>query len=151
MLQTLLVERFHLKFHRESQNISGYALVIAKNGPRLHEVKEGEVSSETPGINYNRGRIIGHRTPMNEWLFFLSGELRCPFEDDTGLKGKYDFKLEWAPDELQSNGGSDTPADTNGPAIFTALQDQLGLRLEAKKFPVEMFVIDHIDRSPTSN
>jgi uncharacterized protein (TIGR03435 family) len=150
MLRTLIEERFHLKFHWETKEVSGYSLVIAKGGPKLHEVKEGEVSSWPSGISYNRGRIIAHGTPMFQWLFFLSGELRCPFEDNTGLKGKYAFKLEWAPDETQANGG-EAPSDPSRPSIFAALQDQLGLKLEAKKFPVEMFVIDHIDKVPTAN
>jgi uncharacterized protein (TIGR03435 family) len=151
MLQTLIEERFHLKFHREMRDLQGYSLVIAKGGPKLHEVKEGEAGAESAGINYNRGRIIARRTPMFQWLFFLSGELRCPFEDNTGLKGKYDFKLEWAPDEIQPNGGGEASADPNRPSIFAALQEQLGLKLEVKKFSVEMFVIDHVEKIPTAN
>jgi len=150
MLQTLLVERFGLKFHWEKKELAGYSLVIAKGGPKLHEITEGEAASEPPGISYNRGKIIGRRTPMFQWIYFLSGELRCPFEDNTGLKGKYDFRLEWAPDEIQPNYGGE-PLAPGRSSIFAALQDQLGLKLEVKKFQVEMFVIDRIDKVPTAN
>lgn len=150
MLQTLLVERFGLKFHREMKDLQGYSLVIAKGGPRLHEVKEGEVGSAQAGTRIDRGLISGHHVHMMDWVGFLIGELGCPVEDNTGLKGVYDFKLEWSPDESQPNSGGE-PGDPNGPTIFAAMQDQLGLKLEVKKFPIEMFVIDHIDRVPTAN
>jgi uncharacterized protein (TIGR03435 family) len=150
MLQTLLAERFGLQFHREMKDIQGYSLVIAKGGPKLHEAKEGEVSSAPAGTRIDRGLISGHQVHMEDWVGFLTGELGCPFEDNTGLKGVYDFKLEWSPDEGQPNSGGE-PGDPNGPTIFAAMQDQLGLKLEVKKFPVEMFVIDHIDRLPTAN
>jgi uncharacterized protein (TIGR03435 family) len=150
MLQTLIVERFGLKFHREMRDLQGYSLVVAKNGPKLREVKEGEVSSNPAGTTIQRGLVIGHQVRMMDWVGLFSGELGCPFEDNTGLTGRYDFKLEWAPDERQPNGGGE-PGDPNGPSIFAAVQDQLGLKLEVKKFPVEMFVIDHVDRVPTEN
>lgn len=150
MLQTLIVERFGLKFHRELRDLQGYSLVIAKNGPKLREVKEGEVSSGPAGTTIQRGLIIGHQVRMMDWVGLFSGELDCPFEDNTGLTGRYDFKLEWAPDERQPNGGGE-PGDPNGPSIFAAVQDQLGLKLEVKKFSVEMFAIDHVDKTPTAN
>jgi len=151
MLQTLIVERFGLKFHREMKDIPGYVLVIAKNGTKLHEVKEGEVSSIPTGTTVQSGLIIGHQVRMMDWVGLFASVLGCPFEDNTGLTGKYEFKLEWAPDESQPNGGGEAPADPNRPSIFAALQEQLGLKLEVKKFPVEMFVIDHVDRVPTAN
>jgi uncharacterized protein (TIGR03435 family) len=151
MLRTLIVERFGLKFHREIKDIPGYVLAIAKNGPKLHEVKEGEVSSIPAGTTIQSGLIIGHQVHMMDWVSLFASVLGCPFEDNTGLTGKYDFKLEWLPDESQPNSGSETPADPNRPSIFAALQEQLGLKLEVKKFSVEMFVIDHVDRAPTAN
>jgi len=149
MLRTLIVERFGLKFHREMKDIPGYVLAIAKNGPKLHEVKEGEVSSTPAGTTVQSGLIVGRQVRMMDWVGLFASVLRCPFEDNTGLTGKYDFRLEWAPDEIQSHGGE--AADPNRPSIFAALQEQLGLKLEARKFPVEMFVIDHVDRVPTAN
>jgi uncharacterized protein (TIGR03435 family) len=150
MLQTLLVERFGLKFHSETKDLQGYSLMIAKGGPRLHEVKEGEVISAPAGTRIDRGLISGHHVHMMDWVGFLTGELGCPFEDNTGLNGIYDFKLEWSPDERQPNSGGE-PGEPNGPTIFAAMQDQLGLKLEVKRFPVEMFVIDHVDKVPTEN
>jgi uncharacterized protein (TIGR03435 family) len=150
MLQTLIVERFGLKFHREMRDIQGYSLVVAKNGPKLREVKEGEVSSSPAGTTIQRGLVIGHQVRMMDWVGLFAGELGCPFEDNTGLTGRYDFKLEWAPDERQPNSFGE-PGDPNGASIFAAVQEQLGLKLEVKKFPVEMFVIEHIDRAPTAN
>jgi len=150
MLQTLIVERFGLKFHREMKDVPGYALSIAKGGAKLHEVKEGEVSSNPVGTVVQRGLISGHKVHMMDWVGFLFGELGCPYEDNTGLKGIYDFKLEWSPDDGQPNSGGE-PGDPNGLSIFAALQDQLGLKLEPKKFPIEMFVIDRIERLPTAN
>ncbi len=150
MLQTLIVERFGLKFHWEKKEIPGYSLAIAKGGPKLHEVKEGDATAGRAGTTVQRGLISGYHVHMMDWVGFLTSELGCPFEDNTGLKGIYDFKLEWSPDESQPNSGGE-PGDPNGPSIFAAVQDQLGLKLEVKKFPVEMFVIDHIDRLPTAN
>jgi uncharacterized protein (TIGR03435 family) len=149
MLQTLIVERFGLKFHREMKDIPGYVLVIAKNGPKLREVKEGEGSSIPAGATIQSGLIIGHQVRMMDWVGLFASVLGCPFEDSTGLMGKYDFKLEWAPDDTQPNGGE--APDTSRPTIFAALQEQLGLKLEVKKFPVEMFVIDHVDKVPAVN
>ena len=150
MLQTLIVERFGFKFHREVKDIPGYVLMIAKGGPKLHEVKEGEVNSIPAGTTIQRGLVIGHQVHMMDWVGLFSGELGCPFEDNTGLTGRYDFKLEWAPDERQPNGGGE-PGDLNGPSIFAAVQDQLGLKLEVKKFSVEMFIIDHVNKVPAPN
>jgi uncharacterized protein (TIGR03435 family) len=150
MLQALIVERFGLKFHREMKDIPGYKLVIAKNGPKLREVKDGEASSIPAGTTVQSGLIIGRQVRMMDWVDLFASVLGCPFEDNTGLTGKYDFKLEWSPDESQPNGGSE-PVDPNRPSIFAALQEQLGLKLEVKKFPVEIFVIDHVDRVPTAN
>jgi uncharacterized protein (TIGR03435 family) len=150
MLQALLGERFGLKFHWEKKEVPGYSLVIAKGGPRLHEVKEGEVNSAPAGTRIDRGLISGNHVHMSDWVGFLTSELGCPSEDNTGLKGIYDFKLEWSPDDSQPNSRGES-GDPNGPSIFAAMQEQLGLKLEPKKFPVEMFVIDHVNRLPTAN
>src|SRR5580692_4214102 len=78
--------------------------LLPKNGPKLHEVKEGEASSGEPGIVEEYGVKIGHRVRMADWVGFISSELGAPFEDDTGLKGLYDFKLEWSPDATPRGG-----------------------------------------------
>jgi uncharacterized protein (TIGR03435 family) len=148
MLRTLIVERFGLKFHREMRDLPGYALVIAKNGPKLHEVKEGEASSGEPGITEEYGVKIGHRVRMPDWVGFFPSELGGPFEDDTGLKGLYDFKLEWSPAATPRIGSEPRDPD-DGISLFVALQHQLGLRLEQKKIPVEMFIVEHVNKTPT--
>jgi uncharacterized protein (TIGR03435 family) len=150
MLRTLIVERFGLKFHREMRDLPGYALVIAKNGPKLHDVKEGESSSGEPGIDEEYGVKIGHRVRMADWVGFISSELGAPFEDDTGLMGLYDFKLEWSPDGTPRGGNEPRDPDA-GVSLFVALQQQLGLKLEQKKIPVEMFIVDHVNKVPTEN
>jgi len=150
MLQTLLVERFGLQFHREMRDVSGYILTVAKNGPKMEEVKDVDLKSSRVGVTNGRGRILGKGVAMYDWLDFLSGALGCPIEDRTGLTGRYNFLLEWSPDETQSNSESE-PSDPNGPSIFAAIQGQLGLRLQAKKVPMQMLVIDHLNRLATAN
>src|SRR5262249_46810555 len=122
MLRTLLDERFKLKFHREPRRIPHYALVIAKNGPKL------TASSSDPSArqSYAKGRIIHPTATMPTFAMLLSRQLRQAVLDVTGLTGTYDVKLEWAPD-------LGTPAETKeaeeraaGATIFTALQEQLG-------------------------
>jgi uncharacterized protein (TIGR03435 family) len=149
MLQTLIVERFGLKFHRELRDLQGYSLGVGKNA-KLRELNEGEAISDRAGTVVQRGLISGHRVRMMDWVGHLSAALGCPFEDNTGLTGRDDFKLEWSPDESQPNSFGE-PGDPNGTSMFAAAQDQLGLKLEVKKFPVDMFVIDYVDRVPTAN
>jgi uncharacterized protein (TIGR03435 family) len=153
MLQTLIIERFGLKYHLETRDIAGYELAIAKGGPKVHAVTEEAPPKDPPaGITNLLGSIEIVRDDWSEFTSFLSGELGRPLHDGTGLTGKFTFKLQWVPDESQPNSfGEAPPADAVGPSIFAAMQDQLGLKLEPKKLPVEMFVIDHIDRLPTAN
>jgi uncharacterized protein (TIGR03435 family) len=151
MLQSLLEERFHLKFHRERKDAPGYSVVIVKNGPKLHEVQDGEVNACAPGTKIRRGLIDGHAVPIAQLAGFLRSQLGRPVTDNSKLAGKYDFRLEWVPDESQpTSGGAIPPPDASGPTIFTAVQEQLGLRLEAQKVPVEILVIDHAER-PSAN
>jgi len=150
MLQTLIVERFGLKFHRETRDLDGYALVVAKGGARMHEVKAGEAGAAEPGVDIGGGLIVGHRAKLSEWSSFFSNELSAPFEDRTGLTGAYDFRLEWSRAATPRDGVPE-PVDVDGVSLFTAVQQQLGLKLERKKFPVEVFIIDHLDKTPSNN
>jgi bla regulator protein blaR1 len=113
-------------------------------------VKEGEASSGEPGITEEYGVKIGHRVCMADWVAFFSSELGGPFEDDTGLKGLYDFKLEWSP-AATPRGGRDPRDSDDGISLFAALQQQLGLKLERKKIPVEVFIVEHVSKIPTEN
>jgi uncharacterized protein (TIGR03435 family) len=148
-LQALLAERFQLAIHRETKEAPVYALVVGKNGPKLQESKEGG-----PRLMMGRGQLNGQGALMEMVATVLSNQLGRPVLDKTGLKGKYDFKLEFTPDPGQAAGpfggpGPDAPPppDPNGPSIFAAIQEQLGLRLDSQKGPAEMIVIDRVERA----
>jgi len=144
MFRQLLFDRFDLKIHRETKPITVYSLVVEKNGPKL---KTGGaagpyLSGPAPG------RLVGTRASMAFLARALGGSLGRPVIDDTGLNGQYDFTLSWSPDDVRARNAE--AADPSGPSLFTALQDQLGLKLESKKAPVEVIVIDHIGK-PSPN
>ena len=138
MLQNLLADRFHLKFHRITKKRSGYALVIDKNGPKLTESK-----NPGPGLGLGRGNLNGRGADMGQLAKELSSQLESPIADRTRLTALYDFTLKWT---------SDVEAgDSSGSSIFTAIRDQLGLRLDAvKNVPVDILVIDAVEK-PTEN
>ncbi len=143
-LQMLLADRFHLQVHHETKIMSVYALVIAKGGSKL---KADQVPDPAGRMNRGVGHLQGVQVDMRfltVWLSRLAGRL---VGDQTGLKGTYDFDLNWVPDSPQATGSADaTPVDPNGPSIFTAVQEQLGLRLERRDGPVDMLVIDRADK-----
>lgn len=140
MLQAILADRFKLKMHYESREQPIYALVIAKSGLRLKEWP----SDKTPGgISWGRGQIEVRGEPMERFTFCLSDTLGRAVVDKTGLTGRYEIDLKWTPDELQG-----TP--DAGASIFTAIQEQLGLKLESTRGIVETFVVDHVER-PSEN
>jgi uncharacterized protein (TIGR03435 family) len=145
MLQSLLTERFQLAFHREIRNLGGYALVVGKNGSKL-KVAAPDAPSKT---NTRRGRIDAEAATMVQLAQKLSEALKVPVADMTGTRERFDFHLEWIPDELQARapvsddaGATATPF---GPSIFAALLEQLGLRLVARKVPTEVLVIDRAE------
>jgi len=146
-LQALLADRFRLTLHREEKIMPTYALVVAKNGPKFHQ-SDGEGKST---INGSKGGVVTvEKTSMTQLADLLSQPLRCPITDMTGLKGVYDFTVDltsYIPAEFKPG---DPPPDIVGIAM-SALQDQLGLKLEAKKGPVEILIIDHAEKVPTEN
>ncbi len=142
MLQTLLADRFHLAVHRDLKEMSAFALVVAKGGPKLEEGKPGGTSTNT-----STGRFEDTGVSMAGLADQLARQLDRPVQDKTGLTGVYNLKLEWTPDDQP--GGKGEPA--LGPSIFTALQEQLGLKLQTQKLPVGMIVVDRVDRVPTEN
>jgi uncharacterized protein (TIGR03435 family) len=148
MLQTLLADRFKLVFHRETRQLPMYSLVVAKNGPKIHAVESGE--SRTSG---RPGHFEATKITMQKLADLIARQAGLPVTDATGLGGVFDFTLEWSPSADLKLGSADTPAaaDTQGPSIFTALQEQLGLRLESGKGPVEVLVVDRIEKTPTEN
>lgn len=153
MLQTLLAERFKLAVHREAKQLSVYDLVVAKNGPKLHELKEGETppsllaaGAMTSTLNGRENVYISlpisrwpdqRRGSMSEFATMLSSRLTRPVVDKTGLSGIYNTSL-----NLGDVGNGD---DLFAP-IQAAMQDQLGLRLEPAKAAVEILFIDHLER-----
>jgi uncharacterized protein (TIGR03435 family) len=138
LLQHLLEQRFHLQTHRETRLTSGYALVVAKGGAKLQPNKEERKSYLQIFPN---GLQAMHST-TNDLTGALTVAIHQPVIDKTGLTGIYDIKLSYAPDN---------DSNSSLPSIFTALQEQLGLKLEPQKVPVEMLVIDHVDRIPSEN
>lgn len=144
MLETLLAERFKLAVHREPREGRVYALTVAKGGVKLQPVEAtgGSTTSAT------RASLTVEGASMDRVAGALSRHLDFPVVNQTGLDGVYSFKLAWDPasTELSSSG---TPGA--GPSIFTALQKELGLKLESRKMPVEVLVIDHVERVPAEN
>src|SRR5262249_8126808 len=146
MLQRLLDDRFQLTLRHAPKNMEHYVLTVAKNGPKLHAV---EFDSNKPGTTaYGRGRLAHNQATMTVFTTLLSRQLGLPVIDQTGLTGFYRIALEWAPDPLPNEHVADQPA---GQSIFTALQDQLGLKLERDKSPVDSIVVDHALETPIAN
>ena len=140
MLQSLLADRFHLAFHRDTQTVSGYTLTAAKGGITAKE-SDPNVSATT---NSSRGRIDAKGCPMSRLIIRLSGLVGAPVVDMTDDKRNFDFSLQWIPDDMQTRNNSSAPVP-DGPSLFTALQEQMGLKLEAKKISVPVLIIDHAD------
>jgi uncharacterized protein (TIGR03435 family) len=141
MLQTLLTDRFQLRFHRETREGAVYALLVGKDGSKLQPAPQSDTSGITSGRNRTTGlsTLKGERSSLDEIAANLSAQLERPVFDKTGLTGKFDFELSWVPDQ--------TPT-VSGPSLFTAVQEQLGLRLESQRGPIEIFVIDQVSRPP---
>jgi bla regulator protein blaR1 len=153
-LQALLADRFHLAIHRETKEQQGYALVVAKGGPKIHAPENN--SDERQGMmRMGRGSVEGHGVPLDTLIHAISTQLGRPVADRTGLTGHFDINLKWTPEPGQSTmppggGPEPPPPDPNGPSLFTALQEQLGLRLESEKARVETIIIDRVEK-PSEN
>jgi bla regulator protein BlaR1 len=172
MLQPLLADRFQLKVHTEVRDLPVLTLVIAKGGPKLHEAKPGDTypnglkdfngQGGGPGMMLMRpGQLTGQGLPLSSLARVLTQQLGSTVQDKTGLTGKYDLTLQWTPDRNGSampgapepglqGPGSGGSTDASGPSIFSAIQEQLGLKLESQKGPVEVLVIDHVE-TPSEN
>ncbi len=150
MLQTLLVERFKLAYHFESRTASGYALVVTKDGLKVQPGPEGQQHG-TLGPD----RLIARSTSLAQLANLLSVKLGRPIQDQTGIAGVFDFEMKFAPEagppQMAPGGTGDTAADPAGPSLFTAMQEQLGLKLESRKVPVEVLVVDHAEKTPVEN
>jgi len=166
MLRNLLVERFQMKFHTETREFPAFEMVQAKGGAKLgteaasrlaSDVDSPQLDTEKPGLiswnSMSRGhlvtRIRGQRQPVSRLAEILRTAGPRPVVDRTGLTGKYDFAMEFST-EL-ANGAADSAAPSGLPDLNTALREQLGLRLVAKKLPFAVVVIESFDRRPTEN
>lgn len=156
-VRTLLADRFELSVHHDTKEAPVYALMVAKGGPKLKENTEPRGGRQGIGMRPG-GQLTGTEAPVPMLANLLSNLMGRPVIDKTGLTAKYDFELHWTPDPGQTllPPGAPAPAvegpppDPNGPTIFTALQEQLGLRLESQKGPVDMIVIDRVEK-PSEN
>ena len=177
MLQNLLADRFKLKFHRETRDLPVYDLTVAKNGPKFKESggpapDYGDPATQVPRpkndvdrdgyplpppgviafLTVNgtpRARYNAVAESMKDFAAMLASSLGRLVLDKTGLAGKFDFLLSWTPEP--PNGPIPAASDDSGPTIMSAVQQQLGLKLESKKAPVEILVIDHYEKNPTEN
>lgn len=143
MLQALLIDRFGLAFHRESKIRAGFGLVVARNGAKIRPVEDvgGHINDNRPG---NIQRL---RTTIDGFASALAYIVRQPVMDETHMEGHYNIVLTYTPDP-----GSGAPAAaSDGPSIFTAIEEQLGLKLEPRKVPVDIFVVDRCQKLPTEN
>jgi uncharacterized protein (TIGR03435 family) len=156
MLRKLLTDRFGLKFHTEPKEFSVYTLVISKNGPTL---KESSASPDEQPMLINtvfpgeKIRLPARNATMSQFASMLQrGVLDRPVVDKTGLSARYDFDLEWTPDDTQFGGNLPPvpPENVKLPDLFAALQQQLGLKLESARAPVDTIVIDSV-QPPAEN
>jgi uncharacterized protein (TIGR03435 family) len=154
LLKALIEERFKLKSHTDSKEMSIYALVVGKNG---HKLTPSKPEGQGPMMRMGRGQLNGNKIPMPMLAQQIAQQLGRTVIDKTELKGDFDITLEWTPEPGHGGGGpggpppdAAPPAGGSGPTIFTALQEQLGLRLESQKGPVEILVIDDVSK-PTEN
>lgn len=176
-MQSLLEDRFQLKFHKETKELPVYELTVAKGGSKLKLNEDQspfrlpERGDEPPprpqrggtmprgNISMGRGNFEGRGVPFSALVQVLSQQIGRTIINKTDIgAGLYDFKLQWTPDVGQGGGPvgppppgvEQLPVDPNGPSIFTAIQEQLGLKLESTKGPVEVMVIDSVQK-PTEN
>ncbi len=134
MTQSLLADRFKLKFHRERRDVAGYALVIAKGGMKIQPIAdEGQASS-----NGSNAKIEAKMIHMSKLGEMLTRELRVPVVDQTGAEGAFTFTLEWAPNNAKP--------DSTLPSLFTAIQETLGLKLEARKVAADVLVVESVEK-----
>ncbi len=155
MLQKLMADRFQLKFHRQNKEMSAYVLTVAKNGPKLTK-SDGDPNG-LPGLFFHQlGQLYVQNATMGDFTQLMQAVvLDRPVVDQTGIQGRWNFVLKWTPDESQFGGmGVKVPPPTNAadapPPLFTAIQEQIGLKLEARKAPVDVIVIDHVEQ-PSPN
>jgi uncharacterized protein (TIGR03435 family) len=146
-LQKLFTERLGLQFHEEKRKMAAYALLVSKDGLKMTKTTDGSLPPSM--LLYPRGVIIAKSATIADLVRQLQDHvLGQPMVDKTGLEGRWDFTMRWMPDEMQF---TDMPVplprsdyDANAPPLFTAIQQQLGLKLEPQKTDVPVLVVDHV-------
>ncbi|MGD0912440.1 MAG: TIGR03435 family protein [Terracidiphilus sp.] len=146
MMQDLLADRFQLKFHKETRELPIYNLVVAKAGLKIEATPEGKGN----GYSMGGGKLSGTGIALDSLAFSLSNEVGRMIVNKTGLTGGYNIDLKWQPDAMAAGSSNSSSADPPLPDLFTALQEQLGLKLEAAKGPVDVYVIDQVEK-PSEN
>lgn len=152
MLRALLVERFGLKFHRQEMEFAIYALTVAKGGPKLQTAAKPNDPPKIIGIVFpDRIEVPARSVTMDDFVAMLQrATLDRPTVNQTGLTGKYDFDLKFAQDESQYGGEVPKASDdSQSPPLFTAVQEQLGLKLEATRGMVSAMVVDEVKKPQT--
>jgi uncharacterized protein (TIGR03435 family) len=155
LLQSLLEERFKLKVHRESREMPRYGLVRARRdgalGPQLKKADiDCQAVPQRCALQTAYGRFVAGAVPISALVAFLAPNQQRVVIDRTGLDGRYSIALEWTPDRAALPLAGDAPPPSDKPPLVTALQEQLGLKLESERGPVDVIVVDHIER-PTEN
>jgi uncharacterized protein (TIGR03435 family) len=155
MIQKLLADRFQLKFHKDKKELSVYVLSVSKTGSKL--TKDDSAPNGLPALFFQGlGKLNVRNALMSDFTGLMqSVVLDRPVLDQTGLTGRFDFTLNWTPDDSQFAGmGARTPPPTDSadapPNLYTAIQEQIGLKLEATKAPADVMVIDHVEK-PSAN
>ncbi|HEV3199409.1 MAG TPA: TIGR03435 family protein [Bryobacteraceae bacterium] len=143
MLQTLLTERFQMKLHREKKDLSVYVLVPGKGAAKVKEA-----AGDGPSITSGPNGATFHKFPISRLTFLLTRRLDRPVLDLTGLTGTYDYTIDLSG---LNNAVIKEGEETTGPSIFTAVQRDLGLKLESRKHAIEILVLDSLNKAPTEN
>ena len=146
MLQALLKDRFRISSHREMKEMSVYEMIVAKGGMKMTPYDATRPPASPPNRNRGGAVIVGSGT-MPQLAKMLTGSARRPVLDNTGLDGRYNYLLTFTPFSAQS----DILSDSEPPDLFTAVEQQLGLKLEPRKDSIEILVVDHAERAPIGN
>jgi uncharacterized protein (TIGR03435 family) len=155
MMKQFLIERFHLVVHSGTRELSGYALMVGRSGSKLKATQadtavQGQKAGESSDNFTAPGYVQGRSLTVKGIAGLLSTALHTPVVDHTGLTGIYNVDLRYAPESLPGSNPSNE-SNANLPSFFTALEEQLGLRLQSQKVAVDTVVVDHADAQPTTN
>lgn len=151
MLQALLADRFGLKWHMATQTVPVYELDLTKDGPKFKVASGADAEGPGDGTHVRRSELGIRNVALSEFCDVLSDRVQRPVVNKTGLSGKYTFMVRFTPDQEAAKVNGETAPNAEAlPTLFTALQEQLGLKLQAGKAPVQTLVIDQIS-PPTEN